>query len=268
MPWDSPFVFRRFVESALNLRHPSGYEVQWCMGGGWSPARRHIDALEKALAWGADLLVILGADQVYEPDVLERLTARWEQLGVGSIISALVPLRGFIDWQGTLRPFQPLAWRLECDGVRAFRGYDVDGDMMKVVSPADGDLQRAHIVGSGCILFHRDLYLALKPPQFYERVDPETMYRVADQDTRAVWRLQEEAGGTLWVDTTIKVQHLHIFPIDETFQDRFADWADPSTPGIDRTICRFREELPHHGAASSAGRGTPSGASDSSPPAV
>jgi hypothetical protein len=42
-----------------------------------------------------------------------------------------------------------------------------------------------------------------------------------------VWRLRSEAGAEVWVDTTIKVTHLHTFEIDDTFTDRFADWMEP-----------------------------------------
>ena len=238
--WDSPFVYTDFVESVLNLRRPQGYEVRCVRGTGFCPSRRHIDACEKALAWNADLLLILGADQTYPEEMVERLVGHWEQRG--GVIAALVPFRGYVDWQG-MRPFQPLAWRLECEGVRAFRSYEQDPDMMVCINPGDGAVQRAHITGSGVLLFHTDLLRALRKPWFYDRVDPETMHRVADTDTRFVWRLQEEAGAQLWIDTTIRVKHLHIFGIDETFQERFADWADP-TVASDRRICRFRAELP------------------------
>ena len=242
--WDSPFTFTRFADSALNLRHPPDYEMRWFRGVGYAPARRHIDALEKALAWGADLLCIIGAAQTYPEDMFEKLVADWEQ--VGGMIGALVPFRGYVDWQA-MRPFQPLAWRLDPgpSGLREFRGVDKDPDMLIPIRPEDGPLQRAHLTGSGVVLFHRDALLSLKQPWFYESVDPKTMHRVADTDTRWVWRMQVEAGILLWIDTTIRVKHCHIFEIDETFQDRFTDWMDPANQSTDRSICRFREELPH-----------------------
>jgi hypothetical protein len=41
-----------------------------------------------------------------------------------------------------------------------------------------------------------------------------------------------------YVDTTIKVNHTHVFEIDETFPDRFADWADGWG---DPNICNYVE---------------------------
>lgn len=242
--WDSPFMFSKCVDSLLNLHYPDGFEAHWFRGIGWGPSRRHNDAMEKALAWGADLIVILGADQTYPGDMLEKLTEDYRQ--TGGMIGALVPFRGYVDWMPELRPFIPVAWRLDpgLAGIREFRGVDLDPDMLKIIDPTHGSLQRAHIVGSGVLLFHRDVLLALRRPWFYETVDRDTMHRVADTDTRFVWRMQVEAGVQLWIDTTIKVGHLHIFDIDDTYQDRFADWADPSTEGIDRSIIRFKEDLP------------------------
>ena len=68
------------------------------------------------------------------------------------------------------------------------------------------------------------------------------MQRVADMDTRMVWRLAFEVGAQVWVDTTIKVRHLHTFEIDDTFQDRFADWAEPGATD-DETVKR-RSDMP------------------------
>lgn len=243
VPWDSPFTFFKFTKSALNLAHPSGWELQWFFGSGWCPARRHADACEQALAWDADLLCILGADQEYPPDMLPRLLQSWQR--VGGMIAALVPFRGYVSWQ-QMAPFQPLAWRLDpgVAGMRVFRGAQQDADMLKLVTPKDGDLQRAHIIGSGVLLFHRDVLLGLKKPWFYESVDPETFHRTADQDTRFVWRMQTEVGVPLHIDTTIRVKHDHVFSIDETFQHRFLDWMDRDEPSRDPVITRFRDELP------------------------
>lgn len=223
-PWSSPFTFTKFTENVLNLQKPEGVEVRFFRGDGWCPSRRHNDGCEKALEWGADLILCIGTDQTYPEDLLVRLVARWRELG--GVITALVPFRGHVGWNPGMKPFQPLAWKIECEGLREFRGMQQDPDMLKAVDPKDGDVQRINLIGSGVLMFHRDHLLALKKPWFYDRVDPETMHRVADTDTRFVWRLQSEAGATVWCDTTIKVRHLHIFSIDDTFQNRFQDWAD------------------------------------------
>lgn len=243
LPWDSPFMYTQFVMSALNLQPPAGYTAHYYSGHGWCPARRHADACEQAIADDCELLCILGADQTYPPDMLTRLVARWQALG--GIIGALVPFRGFCDWND-MAPFQPMAWRLEAENTLDDAGNLCVTERREVVRPEDGPVQRAHLIGTGVTLFHRDVYLAVKEPRFYERVEPRTMHRVADQDSHFIVRMQIEGGAPLHVDTTIEVKHLHIFAIDGSFQRRFADWADPATDS-DRAICRFRAELPTTG---------------------
>ena len=245
VPWDSPFVFTKFTESVMNLQPPDGYVVNAFWGHGWCPARRHADACEQAIQWGADLLCILGADQVYpQQDMLQRLVDRWKQ--TGGIIGALVPFRGFVQWNEGMRPFEPLAWRIEADNELDDNGKLVINEHRRPIRREDGDFQRAHLIGTGVTLFSREVLLSLKLPWFYERVDPESFHRVADQDSRFISRLQIEAGVALWVDTTIQVRHANVFLIDNTYSERFADWADPATDS-DRAICRFRAELPTTG---------------------
>lgn len=227
-PWVSPFVFSAFADSLSKLRHPRGWNVEFVRGTGWSPARRHMHICEQALDRDADLILIVGADQIYEPDLLERLVSRAEE-GY-EVVSALVPCRGYVGWQ-QMRPFQPMAWRFkksnENQPIRPYRGMLPDRDMLELIEPAGGEMQTINFIGSGVLMFHRDHLLALKKPWFFERIDPETQIRLASMDTTFVWRLQSEAFAKVWCDTTIKVKHLHIFEIDETYQDRFSDWAEP-----------------------------------------
>ena len=239
-PWSSPFIWTAYADSVLNLQHPPGYEIKFINGVGWSSPRRHNDCCEKALDWDADLICIIGSDQTYPEDMLIKLTKRMEE-GC-NVISALVPFRGYVDWQ-LMKPFQVMAWRFKCDGLREFRGMKTDGDMLYVIDPADGDLQRVHIIGSGVLMFQKDHLLGLERPWFFDHTDPKTQHRIADMDTRFVWRLQEDIGAEVWVDTTIKVKHLHVFEIDDTFSDRFKDWTNPET--ANRSICKFSGHDPY-----------------------
>ena len=244
VPWNSPFVFLKFARLALNLEPPSGWRVKWFFGNGSMPAERHVDACEQALAWNADLLCILGADQEYQDeDMLCRLLARWEEVGGHGIVAALVPMRGYVDWNEGSKPFQPQAWRLESTH-EIVDGKVIVHETRHLIRREDGPFQRAHLIGSGVTLFHREVILGLRQPWFFERVDPLTMRRIADQDSYALYRMQVETHTPLYVDTTIRVAHDHVMSIDDSFQERFANWADPTTPGIDRSICRFRAELP------------------------
>ena len=233
VPWTSPFIWSRFTEAALNVRAPAGTEVRWIFGRGWCPARRHTDAIEKALDWGAELICIFGADQVPLPDLLERLYARVVE---GFLpICALVPSRGYFEHNVGTKPFQPLAWKwapTKFDEnmkpvIRQYRSQDLDSDMIEVIKQ-DGKVQVVHVIGSGCVMFHRDHILALKKPWFSETYDHETYKRSATMDTHFSWRLNTEAGACMWVDTSIQIGHLTDMMIDSSFQNRFDDWLDPA----------------------------------------
>jgi len=239
-PWSSPFIWTQFVDSALNLEHPKDCEVRFFRGRGWSSARRHIDGCEQALLWNADLITIIGSDQTYPSNMLCRLIDRWNS-GC-EVVAALVPVRGYLHWQD-MKPFQPMAWRLKTNsetGTTEYRNYrcmELDADMIHVVTRADGELVKAHFVGSGVIMFHRDHLKALKKPWFKETIIEESQIRIANMDCTFAWRLQLEAFAQLWIDTTIEVKHLHTFEIDDTFSERFADWAKPDKGDAD--ICKF-----------------------------
>ena len=242
-PWSSPFMFTDYVDAQLNLKHPPGCEVRFFRGSGWCPALRHINGCNKAIEWGADYICITGADQVHPADMLCRLM---EDVIAGcDVIACLVPCRGYVHWQPML-PFQPMAWRFKYEGengyttdmkCRAYGGMEADMDMIHIVDRKDGRLQKVNFIGSGVILFPADALLSLKEPWFRETVDPATQQRIANMDCTFVWRLQQEAYQQVWVDTEIIVKHAHVFQIDDSFQERFADWA---RGGGDPTICRVK----------------------------
>lgn len=232
-PWASPFIWTKF---ALNLGQMlarfdrPGWEADVFFGQGADPAGRHANACLQALEWEADVICIIGADQVHPLDMLNRLIDRYDETG-GQIITALVPFRGYVAWQ-QMRPFQPMGWSIRSGGP------DNEPAHFVPIDPADGDLQRVDIIGSGVLMFHRDFLLSLERPWFHYSWDLNSR-RVADMDTRFVWRLRSEAGAEVWVDCTIKVKHIHPFEIDDSFSDRFADWAAPDASADSDTFRYF-----------------------------
>lgn len=229
VPWGSPFVYAQVLDTLMSLRRPAGFDTKFFRGYGWCPAARHIDLCRQAVNWGADYIVLLGADQLYEEDLLERLMGHASN-GYG-VVGALVPTRGWIEWID-MKPFQPMAWRFKYNDptgpALGFEGIAKDQSNLEMLQPNTG-MQIANFIGSGVLMFHRDILLALKKPWFHETMsDPKEYKRRACMDTKFSFRLQREGGAELWVDTDIKVKHLHIFQIDDTFQDRFDDWkTDP-----------------------------------------
>jgi hypothetical protein len=248
VPWTSPFLYTSAVDAFMNLARPQrarndqGHreplETRFFRGPGWCPARRHIALCEQALAWGADLICIMGADQVHPEDTLVRLVERWDQ-GY-QIVAALVPARGYIGWQ-PMEPFQRMAWRIKPAAIASadavLRGEAQNAT--ELIDPAAGPIQRIHFIGSGVLMFHRDHLLALKQPWFVEQINPDTYERLASMDTTFVWRLQTEAGATVWVDTTIPVKHLHTFAVDDTFPARFPDWKVEGQGAPD--VCMYQQ---------------------------
>lgn len=248
VPWTSPFGWTRTTDTLMNLQRPQmvrnvwgqlePLETRYFRGAGWCPARRHIHLCEQALEWGADLIVILGADQIYEEDLLSRLVDRWNDPKYnGSVIAALVPSRAYIGWQ-PMEPFQRMAWILKgpVDADKVLRGEELNET--RVIDPKDGDMQRINFIGSGVLMFHRDHLLSLAQPWFRENVNPKTYERLASMDTGFVWRLQSEAGADVWCDTTIKVKHIHPSEIDETWTTRFQDWKVENVGP--RDICQYK----------------------------
>lgn len=229
-------MFTGTVDSLLDLERPDNMEVKFFRGVGWAPARRHNSACEKALNWGADLILILGADQIYEPDLLKRLVARFQE--GHEVVAAMVPCRGWVNFQ-PMRPFQKMAWRFKYNSelghnnMTRYRNMALDGDLVHMIDPKDGDVQHINFIGSGVLMFHRDHLLMLSRPWFKETIEADGptsgFQRIANQDCVFVWRLQREAHARCYVDTTIQVKHLHIFEIDETFSERFSDWAVDAT---------------------------------------
>lgn len=241
MPWSSPFIWRKFCQNLADLLttfERDGWGAKFFMGRGVDPASRHNDMIQQGLDWGADLICIIGADQIHPADMLGRLIDRWHETQ-GGVISALVPFRGYVSWQN-MRPFQPMGWRIvnKNGNVREFRNMSDDPDMFEPIDPAAGDLQKVDVIGSGVLMFHRMDIEALSKPWFYYKRDHETQARIADMDTKMVWRLRSEVQTQVWVDTTIKVKHLHDFEIDESFQNRFDDWMAPNVgdPTIFKSI--------------------------------
>jgi len=220
-PGDTSFVFMQAFESIIAIDPPEQCEVRWFRGVGWCQARRRTHAAEQALEWGADLIACLDIDQVYESDILSRLVKRHDE-GC-RIVAAMVPMRGYVRMSNTA-PFQRLAWKIE-------------NNQFVPIDPADGNLQKCEFPTSAAILFSAEDLRRLKKPWYFFTYKPDTWKQVRGEDATFALRMMSELGIQSWVDTTIKVKHIHPFPIDETFPDRFSDWSEKGVG--ESAICNY-----------------------------
>lgn len=224
-PGDMATVYVSPFHSMVNIATPPDCEVRWFRGKGWCQARRRTHACEQAIEWGAELIAQLDIDQTYDPDVLCRLVARFDQ-GY-RIIAAMVPMRGYIE-ESKLPPFARLAWR-STNGGQDFEPVDAsEGEVVEVDFPT-----------SACALFAVEDLKKLPQPWYFFEYDTKTYRLVKGEDGLFFIRMKKHAGVLSYVDTTIRVRHAHVFEIDETFPRRFADWADGDG---DPTMCAFKEK--------------------------
>lgn len=208
-PGDTPSVFMAAFHSAVNIEAPPDCEVKWFRGMGWCQARRRAHLCEQALDWGADLICQLDADQVYEPDVLKRLLNRIDE-GC-QVVAAMVPGRVHVNASMAV-PFQRLAWK-------------VVGEETIPVDPNDGDLQQAEFPTSACVMFRADVLKNIERPWYFNKFDAKDWSLKQGEDGVFFYHLKL-CGIPSYVDTTIRVKHAHVFEIDESFPDRFADWSE------------------------------------------
>jgi hypothetical protein len=124
--------YSEFATSLANLRRPVGWEVQMVLGTDIADSRcRLVEQLD------GDHLLFLDDDQVFDPDLLERLLAH--QLDV---VGALVP--------GKHAPFLPY--------------LGAGGPTAPTEAPG---LLEVEATGTGALLVRRRVFEALEPPYFW-----------------------------------------------------------------------------------------------------
>jgi hypothetical protein len=221
VPWGSPFIWMHPAFNLMNLNRPEGVDVKYINGMGRDPAARHMWGVKRGIEWGATHICFLGADQLHPMNILEKFCTHMEN--GWPACTALVPIRGRVVVEGIERPFQKAAWKLK-NGDKP-RVAKFDTRHLSLVDPKDGPLQEIVCIGSGALMFDVGLLHALEKPWFREGEPDEEGFRAAKMDTTFTWRLCTEAQGKILADLTIDIQHLDVFPIDETYGERFADWT-------------------------------------------
>jgi hypothetical protein len=238
VPWDSKFMFTHTAFNLMNLKHPEGYEVRYIMGEGWSPATRHNSGAGMALNWGADLVCFMGADHFVDEDCFIKLVHHIDERGY-EMACGWVPSRGVCGPDGGT-PYPFLAYniidRSKIDPkIPAVIQWDADN--WEVITHG-AESQEIDVIGSGILMMKGEIIKDMKKPWFFEFIERAPLFnRLPVQDSHFVYRCTVEGGNRLWLDTTIGAYHLDIFPIDETYAERFKDktgqnWSSMKSLGV------------------------------------
>jgi hypothetical protein len=219
--WGSPFSWTHSMYNLMNLDRPEGVQVKFIPGMGRDPARRHMWGVERALQWGASHICFLGADQMHDMDILVKFTKHIED--GWPAVTAMVPARGWVRGPEVNAPFLKFAYGWKDDVDLSSPKFSTN--YLKMVTPKDGDYVEVVVIGSGAIMFDVQLLYMMDKPWFREWAEvDENAWRPAAMDTFFCWRLVVEAGAKILCDNTINIIHLDVFPIDESYSERFSDW--------------------------------------------
>lgn len=239
LPWDSPFIWRHSMENMLNWNKPPDTETNFFFGKGWCAAARHNHGVEKALEWGADLIVFAGSDHIVERDYIVKLYGNvfddgWDMAtGIISSRGAFVREGGvFTYWafKGMDIPYPPSEHGGE-HGVMPGKLPGFAYDHITTIPRfwqrvgKDAPSQEIQCVGTGTLAVKKEVFSALERPWFAEQLlkDNANFGRHATNDTAFVARAVFDHGFRLWLNTDIDARHLEIFPIDPTYEERFED---------------------------------------------
>jgi hypothetical protein len=218
IPWDSPFIWTAPAFNMMNWERPEGCEVKFIMGAGWCPAARHNDGVAKAQDWGADLIAFNGGDHLCPKDILIRMKARIDE--GWDMVHVMVPSRGIVGHSG--QPFQSISYKVVGPVTSNFI-TNCPRDSIKIIT-WDDEPQQTHICGTGNIMMKAEILGGLQKPYFEEHIKKDNLYgREAVQDSQFVSRCTIDSGAKMFCDTSIKLVHLDVFGIDDTFNDRFKD---------------------------------------------
>lgn len=220
VPWTTHFMWSLTAFNLMNLEHPEGYKVRFIQGKGWCPSSRHNNGVLRAVAWGADLIQFMGPDHYVDQDTLVKL--------VGHIESGWDMATGWVPSRGVCgineKPFDFIAYK-EIEGKpitsKTVLNFE-DGDLEVLSRGAES--QQIHVIGTGILMFKAEILTPMLKPWFHEFIKRDAGFgRVPIQDTYFVYKCTIEHGNRLWLDTTIKAFHLDVFPIDDTYSEKFKE---------------------------------------------
>lgn len=210
LPWDID-IPKKFFDSFMKMVKPRPMEI--FRGEGTRAHLRHERACASALKKRCSHIAILGVDQTYPADILNRLLNHHLD-----VVTALVPMGKLrmdeMKRNGT-KPYQAGVWA----NVHEKPDGSTGGDL---VTHATGDLVEIDLVGTGCLVFESKILNKIPRPWFMDEYLPGSAELRVLQDINFCIKIRK-AGYKIWCDTVPKIKHIREFEIDETFSARFAD---------------------------------------------
>lgn len=217
VPWDSPFIWTAPAFNMMNWECPEDCELNFIMGVGWCPAARHNDGVKKAQEWGADLIMFNGGDHLCPKDIVSRMLKRIDE--GWDMVQAMVPSRGVV---GNGSVFKTISYKVIGPVPENFI-TNCPPSSIELIS-CDDEPQQSHICGTGNILMKAEILDGLEKPYFEEYIKKDKLYgRQCVQDSIFVSRCTVHGNAKLFCDTSIKLVHLDVFGIDDTYEERFSD---------------------------------------------
>lgn len=155
--------------------------------------------VEQAFVNGCSHVIMMDTDQVYPVNTITKLLSHNVPFVAGQIFRRYPP-------------FDNLLYKGEVNHYTS---------MVPGVDYQDGDLVEVSAVGTGCNLISMNVFYKIKSP-WYEFLPNKDSERggVIGEDIGFCLKLKK-AGYKIMVDTSVKIGHLAIFNIDESFSQLY-----------------------------------------------
>lgn len=146
--------------------------------------------VKQAIDDGCTHLIMMDTDQIYPEDTIQKLLAHGKD-----VVGAMVHRRWI--------PFDPILYR----GAPGAYTHVSDEETYA------GNLVEVDATGCGCILYDTSVFFGIKEPWFEMYHLPDG--RLVGEDINFCNKLKE-AGKKIYVDTSIKVDHMTNFRVNES----------------------------------------------------
>ncbi len=183
-------LYSAFFDSFIQMEKPS-FEYITMKNGPIDDLRNRI--VEQALATGCSHLLMLDVDQVYPVDTITKLLSHKLPVVHGKIVRRYPPFDEIL-YEGSVGKYTTKT------------GYK------------DGELLEVDACGTGAVLYDCQVFYKIKPPwyTFEPHIVDGKQKGLIGEDIGMCIKLKK-AGYKIFVDTSVKIGHLTLFNVDESF---------------------------------------------------